>query len=344
MEQKLGLPGSQPADFDVFPSDPPRPPRSERLESGFFRGEAGREVDFGPGARPAVRGFGLGIDSTEEAVAESLHGFGDPVVLDHVDTDSDGHKTRVMLHTYRESHITFLRSPALGAIPGVAHAFSTRREAGGDVTLDHTASDARSRFLTAAGMAGWPLSGVRQVHSNTAHAVRENGFANERPEGDALFTRLGGMALGVVTADCVPILLAHRSGRAVAAIHAGWRGTSEGVARVTVDRMVAEAGLDPGRLAVAIGPHIGICCMEVGEEVYEWFQDPDVFERRPGWPRPHLNLGEANRKQLEAAGVPAESIEVSGLCTRCRSDLFHSYRRDGSAAGRMLSVIGIEAV
>ena len=248
-----------------------------------------------------------------------------------------------MLHTYRESHITFLRAPLLERIPGVVHAFSTRRGRSEELTLGLAASDARSHFASAVGMGGWPLCGVRQVHSNKVHAVRENAFANAPPEGDAVFTDLPGVALGVVTADCVPILVAERAGRAVASIHAGWRGTSEGIARRTVDSIIGELGLDPARLAVAVGPHIGVCCMEVGEEVYDWFADPAVFERRPVWPRPHLNLGEANRRQLMAAGVPPESIEISHLCTRCRSDLFHSYRRDGDAAGRMLSVIGIES-
>ena len=248
-----------------------------------------------------------------------------------------------MLHTYRESHITFLRSPRLDAIPGVVHAFSTRRGDGDDLTLDRAASDARDQFTAAAGLAGWPVCGLVQVHSNRVHAVVDNEFANDPEEGDAAFTGLSGLALGVVTADCVPILVAEGTGRAVAAIHAGWRGASEGIARKTVDVMAQDLTVRPQDLVVAVGPHIGVCCLEVGEEVYDWFQDPAVFERRPDWPRPHLDLGEANRKQLVDAGVPSESIEVSALCTRCRPDLFHSYRRDGDKSGRMLSVIGIEA-
>lgn len=234
-----------------------------------------------------------------------------------------------MLHTYRASHSTFLRAPVLEAVPGIVHAFSTRRGTGD--------------LMTAAGMAGWPVAKLHQIHSNIVHKVLDNGFANDAPQGDATYTGLQGLALGVVTADCCPILVAERSGRAIAAIHAGWRGTSEGVARRTIDGMVAELGLDPSALVAVIGPHIGACCMEVGEEVVEWFQDPTVFERRDAWPRPHLNLAQANEKQLRGAGIPDEAIDVSGLCTRCRGDLFHSWRRDGSSAGRMLSVIGIEA-
>ena len=82
--------------------------------------------------------------------------------------------------------------------------------------------------------------------------------------------------------------------------------------------------------------------MEVGEEVYEWFGHPAVFERRKEWPKPHLNLAEANRLQLIEAGVDPDRVIVSSLCTKCRADLFHSYRRDGDRAGRMFSLIGIE--
>ena len=82
--------------------------------------------------------------------------------------------------------------------------------------------------------------------------------------------------------------------------------------------------------------------MEVGEEVYDWFAQPDVFERRPEWKKPHLNVAKANTRQLVDAGVPEARIQVSTLCTRCRRDLFYSYRRDGAGTGRMLAAIGID--
>jgi hypothetical protein len=174
------------------------------------------------------------------------------------------------------------------------------------------------------------------------HWVRDNEFLNSRQEGDAVGTSLRGIALGIATADCVPVLMADTGGRSVAAAHAGWRGTSEGVVRRTVEAMTAEAGIGVEQITVAIGPHIGVCCMEVGEEVFEWFADPEIFERRAEWPRPHLSLAKANRKQLIASGVADDRIEVSTLCTRCHSDLFHSYRRDGESAGRMYGLIGLQ--
>ena len=183
---------------------------------------------------------------------------------------------------------------------------------------------------------------LRQVHSNVAHHVEGNEFANAAPEGDAAYTGLTGMALEVRTADCVPVLIADDSACVVAMAHAGWRGTSEGVVPKLVDAIVSEFGVSAGDLAVAIGPHIGVCCMEVGEEVFDRFANPDIFRRKPEWPKPHLDLGEANRRQLLDAGVRAHMIQASALCTRCRGDMFHSYRRDGAEAGRMFSVIGIQ--
>jgi hypothetical protein len=249
-----------------------------------------------------------------------------------------------MLEAHRQANVTFFRAPLLAAISGVVYAFSTRRAEGNDFTLGGDGPAIRdnwARFSSAVGLEAWPIGHLTQVHSNRVHWVRDNEFANASPEGDGAGTSLGGIALGVATADCVPILLASVRGTAVAASHAGWRGTGEAVVRKTVEAMVAEARVVPEDLAAVIGPHIGVCCMEVGEEVVEWFAQPEIFERRPEWHRPHLNLARANRLQLLAEGLRPENIQVSTLCTHCRSDLFHSYRRDGESAGRMFSAIGI---
>ena len=226
----------------------------------------------------------------------------------------------------------------------MVHAFSTRRAGSDDFTLGSQGGgvgENRGRFLAAVGIPAWPIVRLQQVHSNIVHSVSENEDANDPKEGDAAYTGLGGIVLGVVTADCVPILVADSGGRAVGAVHAGWKGTSESVLRRTVDAMIDELELDPGDLYAAIGPHIGACCMEVGEEVFDWFADPDVFERRPDWEKPHLKLAEANRRQLLGAGLNPDNVAVSTLCTKCRPDLFYSYRRDGGNTGRMFSVIGL---
>ena len=250
-----------------------------------------------------------------------------------------------MLQAHRNSDVTFLKAPILEKISGVVHGFSTRRESISYVAIEKSGSQPdgeREVFLAALGMAAWPMGRLRQVHSNRVRHFDTSAFANESPEGDAAYTGLPGIALEVRTADCVPILIAERSARVVAMAHAGWRGTSGGVVRKVVNSIVSEFGVSAADLAVVMGPHIGVCCMEVGEEVFAGFDDPGVFERPPEWAKPHLNLAEANRRQLLAAGVRPQMIQTSLLCTRCRSDMFYSYRRDGADAGRMYAVIGIQ--
>jgi polyphenol oxidase len=252
-----------------------------------------------------------------------------------------------MLQVKRESQITFLHSEALDRIPGIVHAFSTRRSERNDFTLGVGAVQNplvqlnRLRFMASIGAPGWPLLKLKQLHSSIVCAMDDTSAAGDAVEGDASITSLPGVLLGVQTADCVPILLADSEGRAAAAIHAGWRGTVAGVAELTVQALHNRYGIKPENIVAALGPHIGVCCYEIGEEVVEAVADPAVIERRTEWPKPHLNLAEANRRQLVKAGVPGGQIEISSLCTRCRADLFFSYRRDGSRTGHMLSVVGI---
>ena len=149
-----------------------------------------------------------------------------------------------------------------------------------------------------------------------------------------------GQFVGVKTADCVPILLVDSRNRAVAAVHAGWRGTLLGVARGAALALRSAYGTLPADLNVAIGPAIGFCCYEVGEDVAGHFRS--IFPERGdlnGAAR--LDLPEANRRQLVELGVPAEKIFQAGLCTRCNAAEFFSYRREGDGAGRMLSAVGL---
>ena len=161
----------------------------------------------------------------------------------------------------------------------------------------------------------------------------------QRPEADGLLTSVAGYLLGVRTADCLPLLYVDRARRAVAAVHAGWRGTAKEIAARAVKRMQQEFGSPPGALEVVIGPGIGPCCYEVGSEVAEQFAGSAVQMD----PRPRLNLPEANRLQLIEAGVNESRIWSVGLCTACEGHQFFSYRREGTQAGRMLAVVGIRA-
>ena len=130
----------------------------------------------------------------------------------------------------------------------------------------------------------------------------------------------------VLAADCVPVLMYDSRMRVIAAVHAGWRGTVGRIAAQTVERMQDEFGCDPRDVIVGIGPSIGPCCFEVGEEVVE--------AAREGLGNYQLNLWEANRRQLRQVGVEDARIEVAGICTVCHHDQFFSYRGDRGNTGR----------
>jgi len=187
---------------------------------------------------------------------------------------------------------------------------------------------------------GWPDNPIRarQVHSDRVVKV-EGAWLGEPPEADALITNRPGLTLSVRTADCLPILIADGRNRAVAAIHAGWRGTVACIAAKTVGALGDQYGSRPEELWAAIGAGIGNCCFEVGPEVTAQFQA--FFPEREMSGRTRIDLAEANRRQLEGAGIQPGHIRVFNGCTKCGADLFHSWRRDGSASGRMTAAIGI---
>jgi polyphenol oxidase len=188
---------------------------------------------------------------------------------------------------------------------------------------------------------------IRQVHGIDVAIVRRGGDAPaHRPEADLIISDDPAAAVGVRVADCAPVLVGDRRQGVVGAAHAGWRGTVKGAARSVVAAMVATFGSDPRDIVAAIGPCLGQCCGEVGPEVVEAFRDAGHskgdIERwfTPGSSdRSYLNLWNANRDQLQAAGVPAAQIHAAELCTRTYSTLFHSYRAQKAHAGRMVAVI-----
>ena len=219
-------------------------------------------------------------------------------------------------------------------IPWLVHAFTTR--AAGSFSSEY-AEHALPPPLSAVPM---PLRLLRQVHSNHLHLAKATADPTpswKRPEADGLLTSQAGHLLGVRTADCLPLLYVDRDRRAVAAVHAGWRGTAKGIAARAVERMRQEFGSPPDDLEVAMGPGIGPCCYEVGSEVADQFAS---FAIHKG-PKPRLNLLEANRVQLMESGVNESRVWIAGMCTACSADQFYSHRREGTKAGRMLAVIGI---
>ena len=242
------------------------------------------------------------------------------------------------------------RAAALSALaPPVVHGFTDRRDGhsqGRYASLDMGGKwgddpDAVRRNLEAvAAAAPFELASlvrVRQVHGA---AVLRATAVTEDSEADALWCHRddGPCVVGVLTADCVPVLLVDREGRAVAAIHAGWRGTVAGVVPNAV-RTLADAGIPPERLLAAIGPCIEQPAFEVGEEVASQFDD--AFVERERWPKPHVDLVAAVRAQLRAEGVPEAAIERVGGCTHDHPERWFSFRRDGAGIGQMMSFIGL---
>jgi YfiH family protein len=171
---------------------------------------------------------------------------------------------------------------------------------------------------------------VKQIHSSIVLDAGEPASA-----GDALLSDQPGVRVGVKTADCVPILIVDISTPAVAAIHAGWRGSAENIAAAAVRGMAARWKTRPENLRAAIGPAIGVCCYEVGPEVASQFERwfPATADR-------HLDLPAINEAQLRAEGVT--NVWKSGECTFCTAKRFFSFRREREHAGRMLSFIGLQ--
>ena len=204
------------------------------------------------------------------------------------------------------------RVPELDALAWLEHGFGTRQA---DVPALHR-----------------NLATLKQIHSATCVAAA--GRVGVLGTGDALLEDTPGSAVAVRTADCVPILIVDERRQSVAAVHAGWRGTVAGIARHAVDAMRERFGSQPEDLHAALGPGIGACCYEVGPEVAAHFGEAG---------RARIDLAAANRAQLLAAGVTPQRIYASNLCTMCRAEEFHSYRRDRESAGRMHSFAGIRS-
>ena len=273
--------------------------------------------------------------------------------------------------------LQILQVPALSKLPWLIHGFSSRP--GGVSPLDgeealnlgftdwdprENVLENRRRFQSALGATDLQLISLKQIHSDVIHLFEA--APAEPCRGDASATNRPGLLLGVQTADCVPILLVDPKDRAIAAIHAGWRGTLARIAVKAIGQMQMHFGTRPADLLAAIGPAIGGCCYEVGTEVAiqfhsqfadapEWFDEfrtgdePNPIQwlnmMPPGHqPQPKnvlLDLKKANRAQLLAAGLRPQNIFVSDLCTACRPDLLFSYRKQGPQSGRILSVIGL---
>lgn len=236
-----------------------------------------------------------------------------------------------------------LRCVPLGSLAD--HLFSTRR-----LALDRDGKGAGWEVVSSAmGVTPGRLIRLTQVHGTEITVIRNEDETPERHDGrraDIVLSAHADVAVAVQVADCVPLLLADARTGAVAAVHAGWRGLAAGAARIAVQALLREWGSRPLDLTAAVGPSIGPCCYEVGDDVREAFMEggfrPAHLRRWfvPGRAaRPHLDQWAATRDQLVEAGLPIGQVHSCDLCTRTHRNMFFSYRGDGSTAGRMVGVI-----
>lgn len=255
---------------------------------------------------------------------------------------------------------------------------SSRAYGGSALNLGFTKQDSRAAvernraaFLKLLGLGkkkNWPLITLRQIHSDLIHGVSAE--PKNQLAGDGLVTATPGLLLAIQTADCLPVILVDTKRRAVGVFHAGWRGTMKRILEKGVGEMRRYFGTRARDIQAAIGPGVYKCCYEVGPEVRTQFESqfdyaeklfhevkesdpvrekyPLLFltARAPGHSelpnKIFLDLVEANRRQLLAAGVLAKNIETSPLCTSSNTHVLFSYRAEKGVTGRMMAVAGIK--
>lgn len=237
--------------------------------------------------------------------------------------------------------------PALHKLGIIQYAFTTKKNNLGARINGFKQLDDWNPVAEAFGISGDRLVTVSQIHGETIIRVDEGNRIDVCSiEADALITNVPGIAVGVETADCVPVLLVDPVTPAVAAVHAGWRSTVKKIAQKAVQMMQKEFGSDPSRMFAAIGPSIGPECYEVDEavmgpvrEVFPFWKEVASARNQDRW---SLDLVKLNRMELVQVGIPEQNVHSVGLCTSCNPDQFYSFRREGRT-GRMLSMIMIKA-
>jgi polyphenol oxidase len=270
----------------------------------------------------------------------------------------------------RAERCTYFTFPQLDMVPDVTHGVFSRLGGYSDPpyhglnlvtsTGDDPMRVERNRTAVSAAL-GLPLAGARVVHGTDAVVITRDDLPPLEDDeahswvqwlrahpADALVTDVPGFALFLAFADCAPVLLCDPTRRVIALVHAGWRGTAQGIVPRTIALMREHYGTRPDDLLAAIGPAIGACCYEINAEVTATFAAHPIagstacFERRNDG-RTFLDVARSNEGQLLAAGVPQDQIECSGFCTGCRTDLFYSHRREPKPSGRFGVGIGLLA-
>lgn len=266
------------------------------------------------------------------------------------------------LCTHQKNGVVYYSFPQIDACPFIKAGLSTRLGGVSNgiyaaMNLSYTRGDTKEavdeNFRRICDAMGLPFDGV-VISAQEHHTNLQNVTAKDCAKGitftgfkdvDGLLTDEAGVVLCTQYADCVPLVFADPTKHVVAASHAGWRGTVDEIGRLTVERMHSDYGCDPADILVGIAPSIGKCCFEVDTPVYDAFHKMKVFDGNcftaDGNDKFHIDLWEVNRRVLLSAGVKADNITVTDLCTRCYPDLFWSHRKTGPDRGSLAAFIGM---
>lgn len=289
-----------------------------------------------------------------------------------------------ILKLHQKKNISWFESPIISRIPRIIHAFGSRWSVSKKtqhskkptVNTGKEFNVSHRELFRELGAEDWPIASLRQTHSdiifhishyeNSHFTIRSQINKNQdcvntchEIKGDALTTKEPGIFLSVRTADCIPVLLVDPDYPAIAAVHAGWRGTLSRIVEKTVGQLISSHETPPAKILAVLGPCIQACCYEIGKDVFEQFdkkfsQNEDFLYRdqktknnssslctqnKDKW---QLNLPRIVRRQLKDIGLPAQNIFESSHCTQCEEDLFFSFRRDKKCQSRMITIIGIQ--
>lgn len=358
--------------LDVFPQDAERAPRAERLHPGLLGRKSGGQRRRGIAVREAIVDLVRGEEPVEETLTVAIEQIPDTVYFGRVETNPDDihthrHRGRASPHRaacrrgrlrHMEQRVdslvlqgngrfrleqgpwgqVLICEPLFDLAP---HLFSTRSFA-----ADARLAGADGREAIAACLAVEPthVHDVSQVHGTDVYVVSAQPRIEPRPCADIIVTQAPTEVVAVRSADCVPLLLADARTGAVAAVHAGWRGTAAGAVAQAVLALHSLVGTDPSDLVVAIGPSIGPCCYQVGTDVRRVFTERTGQEEVTAWFAPdgpawRLDLWRANSDQLVASGVSPQAIHSSRQCTACDLTRYYSFRKEGAGAGRLHAAI-----
>lgn len=271
-------------------------------------------------------------------------------------------KKRGVLRPAIQGQVEYLEAADMAGLDFVTHAFCTRRtgvSAGGFASLNagDAVGDRQENVIENLNIIGAAfaipensLVMARQIHGDRIVEIGEADLLPmPYPECDGFVTARPGIALGIKTADCMPILFADPRRRVAGALHAGWRGTALGIAKKMVDIFRNRFSSQASDIVAMAGPAVGACCYEVDAPVFDAFAATegmtDCFTRPGGKERWMFDLASANRLQLIHAGISEENIITAGICTACRRDLFFSHRAaQGKKEGRQLSFIMLNKI